>query len=262
IGRESLIDGGIGLAERRGLEFALERIERPRPSVTLIFDEALENGNEGRSPIRPDMFDPAEQGGCVAEVHLGQKTPDLQLDADTPLQPPVEFEYQLVAEDQRTVALLAARPADVPCIDLAFLSEGFCCPKLEPFTISQGKRAFLPESLKHSSGKLRRSVRVVKQAQALAAPDPGDRIGLDRLFLGFFIDRERSKIGFGGAVPEFDIQKRKKKCLRAARSGERCHTADPDACDARGFIRKPASRRQKARRDRPFESLAFAPKKQ
>src|SRR5206468_11643682 len=85
IRRESLTDGCLNLAERRRLEFALERIERPSPSVTLVLDKALQNGNERGSPIGPNVFDPAEQGGRVAEIRLGQKTSNLYLDANTSL---------------------------------------------------------------------------------------------------------------------------------------------------------------------------------
>jgi hypothetical protein len=114
----------------------------------------------------------------------------------------------------------------------------------------------LTESLKHTYAKFRGCIRVVEEAQA-STPNPGHRISPDRLFLGFFIDRERRKIGLRGAVPEFDIQDREKKGFRAPHREESCNATEPDTCDAGGFACKPAARPQEMRRDRSFEGLAF-----
>src|SRR5262245_46034787 len=137
IGRESLIDRRLGLGERCGLELALQHIERPCPSIALIFDEALQNGNKGGTSIGPKMLDPTEQGGRVAEVRLRQKTSNLYLDADTSLQPPIELEHDLVAEDQRAVALLGTNPADVPCVCLGLPGKSCCRMEFEPVIITQ-----------------------------------------------------------------------------------------------------------------------------
>ena len=131
---------------------------------------------------------------------------------------------------------------DVPRVDFRLPGENSCRTEFEPLIITQGKEALLTESLKHPYAKLRRCICVVKEAQARATPNPGHRISLDRLVLGFFIDRERRKIGLCGAIPEFDVQDREKKRLRAARRGESCKATEPDTCNAGGFAPKPAAR--------------------
>src|SRR5215471_14609306 len=102
VGRESLVNRGLGLAERCWLKLALQRIERPYPSIALVFDKSLQHGDGRSGPIACHIFYRAKQRRRIAEIRFGQKVSDLKLDAHASLQPAIELEHHLVAEHQRT----------------------------------------------------------------------------------------------------------------------------------------------------------------
>src|ERR1700730_4372203 len=110
------MSGAVILSGCQGgrLEDALQRLERPCPGITLVAYESLQDREHATVFRTIDVLDSAKQGRRIAEMrHISQKAQNLDLWIFSGLEPVMDFQHHLVAEDERGAALSGANTMDI-----------------------------------------------------------------------------------------------------------------------------------------------------
>ena len=99
------------ILRRAGLVVAVQLFQGPAPSIAFIGDQALQHGQRRWLLPFARVLDRTTKGCDMGEVGLlGEVTSDFRVGIGTGLLPTEQLHDQLVAEDNRGVALLR-RPA-------------------------------------------------------------------------------------------------------------------------------------------------------